>query len=768
MLTWPFRGKAAKKLPTRTRIYASALLICAIIGAIDMPMPLEGVYRGIRNELRPRPADQSIVVAAIDAKTVRAFGTSSYSRAYNANLLDHAFAAGATKVYFDEAFSMPMDRKGDEEFAKAIARNEGKVFSGAMFFHSRETGLKEEILPAPIFKDVTRIRSLNGSANPFALSAELVYADKFAGKVTPSVSADIAGYEGPLGKRYLPDWTIQVKTVPTVSAVDLINGKIGADRLRGKTVIVGITTEQSDYVQIYGQGWFPGVYVHAIGAQTLKEGSPQDIGWIPPLLVASLLAALTLYARNRKVVWSIAGLAVLLGAVVPFVLDAHLITADYMSAYLMFGIVAYRAATLRQINAARLQNAGSNLPNLSALREEPKAATQPIIAMRIRNYAAVCSSFPTAVEDELVGELARRLSLPELRTTFYQAEDVLYWLGPNVSTDELQDHLSGLAMLIESQFELRGRKIDIHVAFGVDVDLARSVPNRIGRALLAADNAASKHQLVQFNTTSNDEDAAWELSLMSELDAAIDAGDIWVAYQPQFDLRTNSIIGAEALVRWQHPTRGAISPEAFVLPAELHNRIRRLTFHVLEQSTRAVRHLLQANPDFRLSVNMSASLLEQSQLPAHIAQVLIDTGFPARNLTLEVTESAPFSEHNTVAANLAGIAAIGIDLSIDDYGTGNATLEYLRSVPCQEIKIDRRFVGGLVTNASDMLLVESTIELAHGLGRRVIAEGIEDSETLEKLRAIGCDIAQGYYLAKPLRFDAMKNLVASVTKPQAA
>lgn len=768
MLTWPFRKKAAKKLPTRTRIFASALLICSVIGAIDMPLPLEGVLRGLRNELRARPADQSIVVAAIDAKTIRALGSGTYSRAYNATLLDRAFSAGARSVYFDEAFSLPLDSKGDKEFSQSLARYKGKVFSGAMDFHDSKTGVKEEILPGPLFQDVTTIRSLNGERNPFALSAKLVYADVFAGQFTPSVSASISGREGPAGEPYLPDWTIQVKSVPTISVVDIIEGKIASERLRGKTLIVGATTEQNDFVQVYGQGWFPGVYVHAIGAQTLKEGAPRDIGWLPPVLVASLLAAALLWSRSRTSVRIIAASAVVLAIVAPFVLDARLITADFISAYLLFGIVAYRSALLRQINEARLKNAGSNLPNLSALREEPKATTQPIIAMRIRNYAAVCSSFSSAVEDELVGELARRLALPEMRTTFYQAEDVLYWLAPNASAQELQDHLSGLSRLIESQFELRGRKIDIHVAFGVDMDLGRSVSNRIGRALLAADNAAAKHQLVQFNTSSNDEEAAWEISLMSELDAAIDGGDIWIAYQPQFDLRTDTIIGAEALVRWQHPTRGSISPEAFVLPAEAHNRIQRLTFHVLEQSTRAVRPLLQTNPDFRLSVNMSASLLEQSELPALIAQVLINTGFPARNLTLEVTESAPFSEHHTVAANLEGIAAIGIDLSIDDYGTGNATLEYLRSVPCQEIKIDRRFVGGLVTNKSDMLLVESTIELAHGLGRRVIAEGIEDSETLEALRTIGCDIAQGYHLAKPMRFAAMKKLVAVAPKSQVA
>lgn len=765
---WPFRKKAAKKLPTRTRIFASALLICSLMAAIEMPLPIEGVFRGIRNELRARPADQSIVIAAIDRKTMRAYGSSNFSRLHYAELLDKTLASGATRVYFDEAFSMPLDTQGDKAFAAAIARHSGEVFTGAMYAPSSQTRSIEEIIPNQAFRKVTEIRSLNGAATPFSLSAELSYGDKFEGRFVPSMSADIAGRKGPEGKFYLPDWTIKVNSIPTVSAIDVIEGRVSPQTLRGKTVIVGITSELSDYVQVYGQGWFPGVYVHAVGAQTLKEGEPRNIGWIPPMLVAAILGAAILYARNRKLIALIASAAIVLGLTVPFVLDMHLIAADFISSFLLFGVIAYRSATLRQINEARLKNAGSLLPNLSALREEPLAATRPIIAMRIRNYAAVCSSFATAIEDELINELARRLSAPQLQNTFYQAEDVLYWLAPTLSTRELEDHLTGLARLIESQFELRGRKIDIHVAFGVDIELSRSVPNRIGRALLAADNAAAKHQLVQINSASDDEEAAWELSLMSELDAAIDAGDIWIAYQPQFDLHHDRIIGAEALVRWQHPTRGAIAPDAFVLPAESHNRIQRLTFHILEQATKATRPLLENNPDFRLSVNISAGLLELQQLPAQIANVLIKTGFPAGNLTLEVTESAPFSEHNIVAVNLSGISAIGIDLSIDDYGTGNATLEYLRSVPCQEIKIDRRFVGGLTSSASDMLLVESTIELAHGLGRRVIAEGIEDPETLELLRSIGCDIAQGYYLAKPMRFEQMAKLLSADLETKAA
>ena len=769
-MIWQRDPKPREPRPaSRSRIYLWALLFCTLIAAIELPLPLEDVFRGLRNQLRARPADQSVVVVAYDIKTKDTLGPPERTRAHYATMLDQAFASGAKRVFFDEAFSQPQTPADDRALAAALARHSGRAFTGAMYYFNRATESVEPVLPDPLFRAQTPYRTLNGMATPLSLSAELVYGDLFEGRPVPSISSEISGRTGPAGEHFRPDWTVQIASVPTISFVDLVQGKVPASAIRGKDLIFGVTYDQADFFHLYGQGWYPGVYVHAVGAQTLKEGAPSRIGWIPPLLVAALLAAAILRTRRRRTANLLVGAAVTLGLTVPFLLDMALISADFISAFLLVGIVAYRARTLMTLNEARLRNASSQLPNLSALREEPSAAARPIIAMRIRNYAAVCASFSDEpVEDELVHELARRLTLPNMDTAFYQAEDVLYWLGPAFSTIELEDHLTGLARLIESQFELRGRKLDIHVTFGIDIDLDRPVPNRIGRALLAADNAAGKQQLMLFNTHSSDEDSAWELSLMSELDAAIDAGDIWLAYQPQFDLDSDAISGAEALVRWQHPTRGAISPETFVLPAESHNRIKRLTFHVLELAARSSRPLLELDPDFRLSVNLSASLLQHPHLPAQITQVLIATGFPASNLTLEVTESAPFSEHGIVATNLAGIAAIGIELSIDDYGTGNATLDYMRSVPCQEIKIDRRFVSGLTSSASDKLLVESTIELAHALGRRVIAEGIEDAETLDALRRIGCDVAQGYFLARPMRIDALEALIETGARTKAA
>ena len=769
-MTSPFRrDPAKKKRPTRLRIFVWAFAISAIVGLISLMMPLEDIYRGGRNLIRAHPADKSVVVVTIDDRTIRELGSINYSRTNDVKLVETLLAHGARRIYYDKAFADVLDGAGDAEFANTLAKHSGQIFLGAMFLNNRNTGLKEIVLPAAPFRQTANVRSLNGKVTPFSLSAELFYSSVIDGRVVPGIAADIAEVKAPPARLFRPDWSIKVRSVPTISYIDVIKGRAFPFDITGKDIIVGNTTLTStDWVQVAGQDWFPGVFIHVIGAQTLREGHPVSLGCWPAFLAATILTALFLQARSRRRAAAIAFTAVSVGIAVPFLLDSLLITAEFLPAYLLFGISAIRATSQRDLLEASQRNAGTLMPNLSALREELLAATRPLVAMRIRNYAAIGASFAEPVEDDLVSEIARRLNLPGEQTIFYQAEDVLYWLGPQLPATELTSHVEGLARLIESQFVIRERKIDIYLAFGIDMDFARPVANRIGRALLAADNAAANQKLMMFNSSANDADSAWELSLMSELDAAIDNGDVWIAYQPQFSLRNNQITGAEALVRWQHPTRGAISPEAFILPAEEHNRISKLTFHVLEEATRAAKYIVALNPQFRLSVNISANLLQQAQLPALITQVLIRTGFPTSNLTLEVTESAPFKEHELVKRNLAGIAAIGIDLSIDDYGTGNATLEYLRSVPCKEIKIDRRFISGLVTNASDMLLVESTIELAHGLGRRVIAEGIEDPETLELLRTLGCDIAQGYYLAKPMRLAALEQLLKNDLRVQAA
>jgi diguanylate cyclase len=761
------RRKSSGTTPVRIMIWAT--LLATICGALGAAEPLEDILRGGRNMIRLRPADQRVVVVGLDEKTYDHFGTVNFPRSADAALIDNLMAMGARHIYFDRPYAEVTTPDEDAQLIQALKQSQGKVSLGALTSIDKMTGQSVTIAPNPIFEKVSNAVALDGYLSPFSLSAEIYYARLVNGRAIPTISTVITGKSGPVNTRFRPDWSIDMHSVPTFSFLDIVDNKVDPSRIRGKDVLVGPTTLRvGDIRRIAGQGWMPGVYFHAVAAQTLREGTPENWGWLPGLVLGFLcsLALLTCKTRRQAGLVTLGAVALLGG--VPFALDAHFITADFIPAYLLFGVVAYRAMVLRAVSLAQRQHAGTLLPNLSALREAPAASRQPLVAMRIRNFAAICSSFSESIDTMLVNELVRRLSLPGQENVFYQAEDMLYWLAPRLPADELAGHIEGLARLVETQLLLGDRKIDVQVAFGLDDEYDRPVPSRIASAMLAADRAATRNQLWRFHQSDSEGDTSWQLSLVGEMDNALDHGDIWVAYQPQFTMDTLRVIGAEALVRWQHPERGSISPETFVLAAEAHNRILRLTLYVLERATADALRIVQKRPGFRLSVNLSASLLTQPDVAARITGVLATTGFPPENLTLEITETAQITENGRANAILDQLTAMGIQISIDDYGTGNATLDYLKSFPCDEVKIDRKFVTHVTESPDDRLMVESTIALAHRLNRRVIAEGIEDRPTLDLLRQLGCDIAQGYHLGKPMRFKDLATMVFPSRTPRAA
>lgn len=769
MFARTLKRQRPSKGTTPVRIMIWATLLATICGALGAAEPLEDILRGGRNMIRLRPADQKIVVVGLDEKTYDHFGTVNFPRSVDAQLINNLMAMGAHHIYFDRAYSDFTTPHEDKALIEALSNSHGHVSMGALTSIDKLTGQESSISPNTEIKKYTKIVTLDGYQSSFSLSAEFFYSRNLNGHPIPSLASALAEHSGPIDKSFRPDWSIDMRSIPTFSFMDIVDNKIDSAQIRGKDVLVGPTTMRiGDIKRIAGQGWMPGVFFHAVAAQTLREGNPQNWGWSPAVILAFLCSLSLVYCKTRRQATLVTLASVALLAGIPFILDAHFITADFIPAYLLFGMVAYRAMVLRAVNQAQRQHAGTLLPNLSALREVPAAAQQPLVAMRIRNFAAICSSFAESIDTLLVNELVRRLSLPGQENTFYQAEDMLYWLAPRLPADELAGHIEGLARLVETQMLFGDRKIDVQVSFGLDDEYDRPISSRIASAMLAADRAASRNQLWRFHQSDSEGDTSWQLSLVGEMDNALDQGDIWIAYQPQFTIDNLRVIGAEALVRWQHPERGSISPETFVLAAEAHNRILRLTLYVLERATADALRIVQKRPGFRLSVNLSASLLTQPDVAARIAGVLATTGFPPQSLTLEITETAQITENIKANDILAQLTAMGIQISIDDYGTGNATLDYLKSFPCDEVKIDRKFVTHVTSNPDDRLMVESTIALAHRLNRRVIAEGIEDRPTLDLLRQLGCDIAQGYHLGKPMRFKDLATMVFPSRTPRAA
>jgi EAL domain-containing protein (putative c-di-GMP-specific phosphodiesterase class I) len=294
------------------------------------------------------------------------------------------------------------------------------------------------------------------------------------------------------------------------------------------------------------------------------------------------------------------------------------------------------------------------------------------------------------------------------------------------------------------------RLIDLAVTFGLDLDASRPLAQRVSSALVAADEAARDgKRWASFNPASM-EDADWAMSLLGRLDHAIDNDELWVAYQPKIDCRSGQMVGAEALVRWTHPEKGQLPPDQFIGAAEQGGRIERVTYFVLDTALAAAVTVQQRDPRFTIAVNLSALLLSSDQLAPTVDSLLRKHGVRPELLTLEVTETSTLGSAPDHIANLLRLHDMGVQLSIDDYGTGFSTLEYLRRIPASEIKIDRSFISMLNNSQSDRIMVNSTIQLAHSLGRKVVAEGVESQEILNELKRMRCDIVQGYHTGRPV------------------
>ena len=262
-------------------------------------------------------------------------------------------------------------------------------------------------------------------------------------------------------------------------------------------------------------------------------------------------------------------------------------------------------------------------------------------------------------------------------------------------------------------------------------------------------------------------DADWRLSLLSQLDDAIDNGQVWVAYQPQLDLRNHRIRGAEALARWTHPEKGPISPNEFIAAAEQNDRIEKLTLFVLDKAVEAAARINREHGPFDMAVNLSARMLGDKSLPSRVRAILDKHGLDPARLTLELTETAALA-NGVDTSPLFGLRDLGVRISIDDYGTGLSTLDYLKKVPASEIKIDQSFVKVMREHRSDLVMVQSTIALAHSLGRTVVAEGVESREILDMLIAMKCEVAQGFIIGRPSSLNDLSKRLTGERKKRAA
>jgi predicted signal transduction protein with EAL and GGDEF domain len=267
------------------------------------------------------------------------------------------------------------------------------------------------------------------------------------------------------------------------------------------------------------------------------------------------------------------------------------------------------------------------------------------------------------------------------------------------------------------------------------------------RASLALQAAPHSREHVAVYDLARDAASQYELNLQSQLKHAVDENALVLHFQPQLDVRSGAIVSTEVLSRWNHPALGKIEPSVFIRAAETAGWMPRLTHWLLHTSLRQVQAM---NSSLSVAINLSAQDLAEGDLPELVTQALATWGIPAGRLVLEITETAVMENDVGLEENLRRLRQLGVRLSIDDFGTGYSSLARLKILPVDEIKIDVSFVRDMTRNTQDERIVRSVIDLAHNLGITVVAEGVEDRETLDRLAEMGCDIAQGFHISPAL------------------
>lgn len=391
-----------------------------------------------------------------------------------------------------------------------------------------------------------------------------------------------------------------------------------------------------------------------------------------------------------------------------------------------------------------------------ALRTSARGGTSTaLLFLDLDRFKEINDAFGHHQGDEVLIQVGTRLTsvVRDIDTVARVAGDEFAVLLRHVGdTADAVAVAKKLQAALETPFHFEGVNLEVEASIGIVVSTSRDqdAASLLQRADFAMYAAKMHHLGVSVFDPSRDERSPAKLALFGDLHRALDRGEIVVHYQPEIKISTGEVVGVEALVRWAHPERGMILPDDFIPFAEHTGLIGPLARCVLDTALAQARNWSDDGWSLPVSVNLSVRNLLDDGLPDQIADLLATHGVGAEMLAIEVTESAVMIEPERSRRVLERLAALGLRISIDDFGSGYTSLSELRILPISELKIDRSFITTMTKDNRLLLIVRSLIDLGHALDLTIVAEGVESKKVLNALAALGCDTAQGYYLSRPM------------------
>ena len=410
-----------------------------------------------------------------------------------------------------------------------------------------------------------------------------------------------------------------------------------------------------------------------------------------------------------------------------------------------------------------LNDSLTSLPNRLKLQErldyhlkiaQREKRTLIFMMLDLNHFKEVNDTLGHHIGDKLLIQVGKRLkeTLRDMDTVARLGGDEFAILLPDAKKENAIAIAEKINQLIESPFKVHNYTLHISVSIGISEfpNDGKDMNTLMQHSDVAMYISKKKKTKYSFYDPNADLHSVTRLSLGNDLRLALEKNELYLYYQPKYSLTSNKITGVEVLLRWQHPSMGFVSPELIIETAEHMGFINELSYWIIEQAVSECASCHQKGMGFNIAINLSVHNLRDADLCIRINKALEQYKLKSENLTLEVTESAMMTNPEQSIEVLNQLSENGINISVDDFGTGFSSLAYLKQLPVCELKIDKSFVIDMRHDKNDAVIVRSTIELGHNLGLQVVAEGVEDQETWNMLKHMNCDYAQGYFMTRPL------------------
>ncbi len=745
----------------RLRHVAIAAVIAVVVAMSTVLRPLDITIWSLQSKMFDVQPSGDIVLVEVeqgDEPGMIAEGNAQLTRTLAA--LDEA---GAARLFID----IPLQRSRSSEIDLAL--------------RAELERLGNRVVLTRTYQDETLAPELRGSDPFFERGMRVASNDlkkDFLGyvwEIEPDVdmaSASVPALWQMLAKRDLntlifPDYSIRIdkRIEPSISATKS-SLAISKQAMANRDAVVTGRDNNRAVVRMPGQGTALPASIHIQAAETAKRGSGGGVGW--PLLLAVTIILLIFISRLSTASYR---RAAYLGVVGVFVLSVPIASGSGVRLELancLFLILVF--AVIRSVSLFRQRHLfleqRSRLPNFNALGRDMSAAevaTQTaVVIVKIARLDAVFSMLDLTEQSRYIRQIAMRLALGDRKTTIYYDGGKYFAFGLSRSAHENPaEHLEGLRAIVSQAITVGGRDFDVSLTIGADTSFSTEVSSRINSAIAAADQAREAYRPVFVISDFAADSEEWDYSLQARLETALSEDRISIKLQPQIDLQSGKVVGAEALARWKDEKHGEVSPARFILQCERVGRLDELTKRVFFKSLQAARGLHDKNLSPQISINVSAVQFVDGRIADLIAEQIERTGGDPSKLTVEVTETARIDNFTMARDVIERIKATGAQFSLDDFGIGSANFDALCQLPFDEVKIDRTFVMQAASSVRARAMVAAIVKLANDAKIVSVAEGIEDAATLDLIREMGCQMGQGYHIARPMKESDFESFLRS-------